>query len=122
MKDWGLDTIYKFFRASRDKFVREASVNEFQQYRKLFLTKSGTIFHFEFSEGDLKKIQGLLNELRHLISNLSIWAKTIDIVYLRGLKSYNLSCTRKYQTWTDFGDFSSMPVLSSAKLVKMPNR
>ncbi|MFX0202356.1 MAG: hypothetical protein ACFFCW_40130 [Candidatus Hodarchaeota archaeon] len=40
----------------------------FDKYRSTYAMKFGTEFHYEFSEGDLEKIQGLLNQLRNLIS------------------------------------------------------
>lgn len=45
-----------------------ADSRQFEQYRSLFATKLGTVFHYEFSEGDLSLIQNLINKLRELIS------------------------------------------------------
>jgi len=47
---------------------RQMGQNAFQRYKNLFATRLGTRFHYEFSEGDLKRIQDLINELRDLIS------------------------------------------------------
>lgn len=42
--------------------------NEFKQFKNIHAARLGKIFHYEFSEGDLKLIQKLINELRDLIS------------------------------------------------------
>lgn len=50
------------------KVSREMGQNTFERFRDIFSVKLSKVFHYEFSEGDLEKIQGLLNELRTLIS------------------------------------------------------
>ncbi len=54
-------------RLLRD-FNPKAYSEQFEQYKSGFATRLGTGFYYEFSEGDLKRIQVLINELRNLIS------------------------------------------------------
>jgi len=51
----------------RDSATRITESNKLQRYRELFAAKFGTVFHYEFSEGDLERIQELINRLRDLI-------------------------------------------------------
>jgi hypothetical protein len=44
------------------------SRSSYEDLTNIYSIKLGTAFHFEFSDGDLKQIQKLINELRDLIS------------------------------------------------------
>lgn len=53
----------------RHRSTKDARGRQLEHYKTEFGVKIGTKFHYEFSEGDLKKIQELLNQLRSLISD-----------------------------------------------------
>ena len=47
---------------------RQNTEDKLKHYEDVYRIALGNVFHFEFSEGDLKRIQKLVNELRDLIS------------------------------------------------------
>jgi hypothetical protein len=53
----------------RDNATRLNTESQMDLYENLFVTKYGSLFHYEFAEGDLGRIQTLINELRVLIVN-----------------------------------------------------
>jgi len=57
-----------FIEQLREEFEPKAITNQFVQYKSTFATRLGTAFYYEFPEGDLKRIQKLISELRDLIS------------------------------------------------------
>ena len=63
-----MENASKFFKKQQVQASQEIGRSEFEQYKNLFATRFGKVFHYEFSEGDLKLIQELINELRGLIS------------------------------------------------------
>lgn len=63
-----LKQIKEFLNGIRHEMQSDINRDKFNNYRSTYAMKFGTEFHYEFSEGDLEKIQGLLNELRDLIS------------------------------------------------------
>lgn len=48
--------------------IRMSTQSQLDRYENLLTTKFGTEFQYEFSEGDLGRIQKLVNELRDLIT------------------------------------------------------
>ena len=58
-----------FIRDLGKKTQAKIHVRTLDEYKHHYAIKFGTEFHYEFSEGDLQKIQGLLNKLRTLISD-----------------------------------------------------
>ena len=60
--------IVEFITKVRKDARRRSHQSQYERYKNIFGTKFGKVFHFEFSEGDLKLIQELINELRDLIS------------------------------------------------------
>lgn len=52
----------------KEVMQKEIRVNTLDGYEQYYGVKFKSIFHYEFSEGDFKKIQELLNQLRNLIS------------------------------------------------------
>jgi hypothetical protein len=62
------DIAVEFFIKLEKQASQRIGQSEFEQYKNLFATRLGKVFHYEFSEGDLSLIQSLINELRELIS------------------------------------------------------
>lgn len=58
----------QFFTKLRSQSSQQMGQNQLEQYKNIFTARLGKVFHYEFSEGDLKRIQDLINELRDLIS------------------------------------------------------
>jgi len=58
----------QFFQKLQAQSSQQISQIEIEQYKNIHAVRLGTIFHYEFSEGDLGLIQNLINELRELIS------------------------------------------------------
>ena len=63
-----LNNITQFVFSLKEEMQSDINREIFDQYRSTYDMKFGTVFHYEFSAGDLDKIQGLPNELRDLIS------------------------------------------------------
>ena len=60
--------IEKLIVDSQKHIHKQAEAKRLSHYKNVFEIAIGDVFHFEFSEGDLEKIQKLINELRDLIS------------------------------------------------------
>lgn len=56
---------FQELQTSAEQQIGEVS---FQDYKSKFGAQLGTVFHYEFSDGDLQRIQELINQLRELIS------------------------------------------------------
>jgi hypothetical protein len=67
--DYTLDTkkAAEFFGQLQVSANKKVTQNSFQQYKNHFRMNFDKVFHYEFSEGDLERIQQLVNELRGLI-------------------------------------------------------
>ena len=52
----------------KDRCVTESAKLRLKSFRAQFRTALGTGFHYEFSQGDLERIQELVNQLREIIS------------------------------------------------------
>lgn len=63
-----VEKVRGFIRILRDEASRQVGKGQYADYRHLFAKKFEGVFRYEFSEGDLKKIQELLDQLRNLIS------------------------------------------------------
>jgi hypothetical protein len=63
-----IDGVREFFLAGTGKFFKEFEVGLVEEAQAKFSTKLGAGFAYEFSEGDLSKVQASINELRDLIS------------------------------------------------------
>ena len=63
-----IDIVKKWVGDVLESMKTKLSRSSYEDYVNTYSIKLGTMFHYEFSEGDLEKIQGLLNELRDLIS------------------------------------------------------
>ncbi len=68
----GLDSIRRFYFNNLPKVINQADSikfnNSLDEAKNKFKAKIGNAFCYEFSEGDLTRIQTLVNELRELIS------------------------------------------------------
>jgi hypothetical protein len=53
----------------------ESSKLKLQHLRSRFKTSLGTAFYYEFSQGDLEKIQALINQLRDLVAQSNHFEK-----------------------------------------------
>lgn len=61
--------VVRNLRALADREIKKRSdKDELKHYVNVFEIALRDTFHYEFSEGDLNEIQGLLNELREMIS------------------------------------------------------
>jgi hypothetical protein len=67
--DKNFTLISETFRATRTVFDRHYTSIVRREYKKAFELKFGRGLPYEFSEGDLKRIQKLIKELRELILN-----------------------------------------------------
>ena len=63
-----MKAIAGYFYDIRGSFDTQFTVGTLEAYRKIFEQKFGKGFFYEFSDGDLQRIQTLINELRELIS------------------------------------------------------
>jgi hypothetical protein len=63
-----INKITEFIFESRGAFYHKLTVGTLDQYRKTFERKFGKGFLYEFSDGDLKRIQLLINELKEMVS------------------------------------------------------
>ena len=66
-----INQIILFFTESRTAFDLGFTGAVMENYKKAFELKFGKAFPYEFSEGDLRRIQELINELRSLIAATS---------------------------------------------------
>lgn len=60
--------IAKLCKDSQKHINKQAEAQKLNHYKNVFEITLGDVFHFEFTEGDLERIQQLINELRDLIS------------------------------------------------------
>lgn len=68
-----IQTIREFFRGVMGKLSRELSEQSVESAKAKYLPWFGRVFLYEFSEGDLKRVQELINELRKLITDSSVF-------------------------------------------------
>jgi len=61
--------IAEFFQAAETEMTKNAAQITVERFKTQFARKFGRIFSYEFSEGDLNRIQQLINEVRQLISD-----------------------------------------------------
>lgn len=61
-----IDSIYQFFAGRRNKAEQELSVLLLESAKEKLSVRFKNVFYYEFTEGDLTKIQELLNEIRKL--------------------------------------------------------
>jgi len=64
-------SISSFLKLVEEKCVAEASKLRLESFRSKFKNSLGSAFAYEFSQGDLERVQTLINELRSQISGLS---------------------------------------------------
>jgi hypothetical protein len=62
------ENLFEYITEVRKILVPESAKLKVQAYRSKFRTSLGNGFSYEFSQGDLERIQVLLNELRDLIA------------------------------------------------------
>ena len=60
--------IEKLCADAKKHIDKQTEVKKLNHYKNVFEIALENVFHFEFSEGDLERIQQLINELRDLIS------------------------------------------------------
>ncbi len=72
--------------------AREAKLSHYQNVYEISL---GNVFHFEFSEGDLERIQQLTNELRDLISKSEEFEEKHKQRLLRKLEKFQSELHKK---------------------------
>lgn len=63
-----ISRIEYFFNSIRSTFYQKFTEGVFERYKKLFDRKFGKVFLYQFSNGDLQRIQTLINELRQIIT------------------------------------------------------
>lgn len=61
--------IYTLIQNIRKRCVTESAKIHLSSFRSHFRTSFGAAFHYEFSQGDLERIQVLVNQLRQLLSD-----------------------------------------------------
>jgi hypothetical protein len=60
--------IYRFFKDLKSVLAEQLILLKSAQFSIKYQAKFGNVFAYEFSEGDLEKIQSLINDLRQSIS------------------------------------------------------
>ena len=65
------ESIDGFINDIQKKMQAKIHVGTLDEYKRHFGIKFASVFHYEFSDGDFKKIQELINDLRTLISEAS---------------------------------------------------
>lgn len=72
-KTGNIDLITSFVREMRESIERSVSDKKFSLARSKFGARFGSVFIYEFSDGDLSRIQQLLNELRNEIERSELF-------------------------------------------------
>lgn len=67
--DINITKIVDFFVNVANEYKIQSDKITLERYKKIFTERIGKVFLYEFSDGDMKRIQTLINELRSLISN-----------------------------------------------------
>lgn len=62
--------LYQYLNLVRSSFIKEVTQLKVKDQTKRFKIALGSAFSYEFSQGDLDRVQTLLNELRDLISKV----------------------------------------------------
>lgn len=65
------NNIYAFLRDVRAELVEQANAHKLESLKAYFANTIVHGFHYEFTDGDIKRVQQLLNELRDLIAENS---------------------------------------------------
>jgi len=71
-RDSTITSVLKFFDTVYKQADTQVLSNQVQEYKRKYDIRFGTGFVYEFTDGDLKKIQELINELRGLISESTL--------------------------------------------------
>lgn len=72
-KDTNIDIIRKYFQLTSKNISERKVESTASKVRDILLKKHEFFNFYEFSDGDLKKIQSLLNELRDIINDTNIY-------------------------------------------------
>lgn len=80
------EVIFQFFSELRKTLVAKDKSLKFEQMKSRFKTSLGGVFVYEFSQGDLDKVQSLLSELRDQIVASKFFEKDHQQRILRRLE------------------------------------
>lgn len=78
--------IHKFFEEADTEIAKGVAKLSIDHFKTRFATKFSRIFLYEFSEGDLNRIQELINELRQLISDSKLFSENHKARLLKRLE------------------------------------
>jgi len=86
--------------------------SDYEDHKKTFGIQLGKVFHYEFSDGDLKRIQQLINELRDLISGTEKFNEEHKQRLLKRLEKFQAELHKKVSDldrfWGILFDFSTV--------------
>jgi len=88
---------------AKECIQKQSRKAELSYYQNVYEISLGNVFHFEFSEGDLERIQKLANELRDLISKSEEFEEKHKQRLLRKLEKFQSELHKKVssldRTW-----------------------
>lgn len=87
----------------------QANLQKHEEAQARMAQRLGVGFVYEFSQGDLDRIQTLLSELRKEISASTLYTDGHRERLLARLESSKPKPTRKWRILTNFGRYSGMP-------------
>lgn len=86
-QETNIDTICQYVSTIRPTVAREVTHTALRTTRDRFISKFKATFAYEFSDGDLKRIQTVLNELRDLVAASEVFDANHKQRILRKLES-----------------------------------
>jgi hypothetical protein len=107
-KDGNIDIIRKYFQLTSKSISERKVESTTSKVRDILLKKYELFQIYEFSDGDLKKIQSNLNELRDIINNTDIYEGEHKQRILNKLERLQMELHKKMPSldklWGLFGD------------------
>lgn len=108
--------IVQFFSNARAPIIQKFASGNTDKYKTVIERKFGKRFHYQFSDGDIKRIQVLINELREIIKD----TESLDIDHrTRLLKRLEKLQSELHKTVSDLDRFWGLLIEGSIVLKKI---
>ena len=104
-KGGNIASIIRTFGVLRGEIDKRFTLATSEKYRALLETKFGMQFVYEFSEGDLKKMQSLIDELRNIIAESPLFEEDHKLRLLRRLEKLQTELHKKMSDLDRFWGF-----------------